>query len=146
MEFNLGEKYTVTVQKILSGGIIVSLESGETEFVHKSKISNEFINDIGDFVSVGDTYTAVVVEGKTKPTELSLREDNAITRKTSTVAPPPTKVFTGVKSESRSRESMTLEEMISKSTEDMQDKFKGRDKTTGARNKKSHRRNRKGGN
>ena len=41
---------------------------------------------------------------------------------------------------------MTLEEMISKSTEDMQDKFKGRDKTTGARNKKSHRRNRKGGN
>ena len=143
MEFTLGNKYTVSVQKIFNSGILVALENGETAFVHKSKISNEYINDINEFVAVGDTYTAVAIVGKNSPTELSLREDNNITHKEAKPATQP-KVFTGVKSESRKRTDLSLEDMISASTEAMQEKYKGRDRITGARNKKSHRKNRKG--
>lgn len=150
MEFNIGDKHSVTVQKILNGGIIVSLENGETEFIHKSKISNDFIVNIGDFVTIGDVYTASVIAGKNMPTELTLREDNHIEIKsqvTPTVNPPkPSRPVTkNTYTPTSSKSPATLEEMIANSTKVMQDKLKGRNKDNGARNKNRRMsRNRKG--
>lgn len=133
----LGEKYAVSIQKILSSGVIVELDGGETGFIHKSKISNEFIDSIENFVSVGDNYTATAVEGKDKPVELSLRLDNDIKRKADAVEVPAP-----IKPQRQNRKSqgdMSLEEMIAQSTASMREKFQGRDKITGARYKKSRR-------
>ena len=72
MQLKLGEKYSVTVQKILQYGIIVSMEDGSTEFIHISKISDKYVSDIADFVSVGDTYQALACVGKKQDVELTL--------------------------------------------------------------------------
>lgn len=143
MELHLGDTYTVTVSKILTGGIIVEFENGETEFIHKSKISNAFISDINDFVAIGESYTARVIEGKTKPIELTLREDNVISKKLQ-VSSEPVKPVSIVETAHAEGEEIgytnpTLEDMISKATSSMREKFQGRDKTTGARYKKSRR-------
>jgi len=137
LELKLNEKYAVSIQKILSSGVIVELDDGETGFIHKSKISNEFIDSVENFVSVGDNYTATAVEGKDKPVELSLRLDNDIKRKAdATEMPASTK---SQRQNRKSQSDMSLEEMIAQSTASMREKFQGRDKTTGARYKKSRR-------
>lgn len=140
MEFNVGDKHRVTVQKILNGGIIVSLDNGETEFIHKSKISNDFIVNIEDFVSIGDVYTASVIVGKNMPTELTLREDNRIGIKAQ--AKPHTNTSKSVNLATKStytpapnKSPATLEEMIANSTKVMQDKLRGRNKDNGARSR-----------
>lgn len=150
MEFNVGDKHKVTVQKILNGGIIVSLDNGETEFIHKSKISNDFIVNIEDFVSIGDVYTASVIVGKNMPTELTLREDNHIGIKAQ--AKPHTNTSKSVNLAAKgtytpapNKSPATLEEMIAKSTKVMQDKLRGRNKDNGARSRNRRvSRNRKG--
>lgn len=150
MEFNVGDKHRVTVQKILNGGIIVSLDNGETEFIHKSKISNDFIVNIEDFVSIGDVYTASVIVGKNMPTELTLREDNHIGIKAQ--AKPHTNTSKSVNLATKStytpapnKSPATLEEMIANSTKVMQDKLRGRNKDNGARSRNRRvSRNRKG--
>ena len=139
MEFQLGEQYPVVVQKILTGGIIVEFENGETEFIHKSKISNDFINDINEFVAVGEKYTATVVVGKNKPTELSLRDSNQIVRKPATESHKVVVQKQVYDKKSTTPKVVTLEDMISQSTSAMREKYQGRDKTTGARYKKSRR-------
>ena len=131
MEFNVGDKHRVTVQKILKRGIIVSLDNGETEFIHKSKISNDFIVNIEDFVSIGDVYTASVIVGKNMPTELTLREDNHIEIKAQ--AKPYTDTSKSVNTPAPNKSPVTLEEMIANSTKVMHDKLKGRNKDSGAR-------------
>ena len=150
MEFNVGDKHRVTVQKILNGGIVVSLDNGETEFIHKSKISNDFIVNIADFVSIGDVYTASVIVGKNMPTELTLREDNHIGIKAQ--AKPHTNTSKSVNLATKStytpapnKSPATLEEMIANSTKVMQDKLRGRNKDNGARSRNRRvSRNRKG--
>ena len=140
MEFNVGDKHRVTVQKILKRGIIVSLDNGETEFIHKSKISNDFIVNIEDFVSIGDVYTASVIVGKNMPTELTLREDNHIGIKAQ--AKPHTNTSKSVNLVTKStytpapnRSPATLEGMSANSTKVMQDKLRGRNKDNGARSR-----------
>ena len=150
MEFNVGDKHKVTVQKILNGGIIVSLDNGETEFIHKSKISNDFIVNIEDFVSIGDVYTASVIVGKNMPTELTLREDNHIGIKAQAKPHTNTSKLDNLATKSTytsapNKSPATLEEMIANSTKVMQDKLRGRNKDNGARSRNRRvSRNRKG--
>lgn len=150
MEFNVGDKHRVTVQKILNGGIVVSLDNGETEFIHKSKISNDFIVNIADFVSIGDVYTASVIVGKNMPTELTLRKDNHIGIKAQAKSHTNTSKSANFVTKSTytpapNKSPATLEEMIANSTKVMQDKLKGRNKDNGARSRNRRvSRNRKG--
>ena len=76
MDFQIGNKYKVKVVKIIKVGAIVELEDGTTELIHLSNVSNQYVSRIDDFISVGDTYEATCQEGKTKPTELTLRPLN----------------------------------------------------------------------
>lgn len=72
----LGSIYKVKVERIVKSGIIVKLEDGSTELIHVSKLSNDYVKNIEDFVSVGDVFDAKCVEGKQKDTELSLKHLN----------------------------------------------------------------------
>ena len=71
MKLQIGESYKVTVVKIMPFGAIVELEDGTQALVHISKIANCYIEDIGDFISVGREYTATAVASDIKPVELS---------------------------------------------------------------------------
>lgn len=72
----LGSIYKVKVERIVKSGIVVKLEDGSTELIHVSKLSNDYVKNIEDFVSVGDVFDAKCVEGKQKDTELSLKHLN----------------------------------------------------------------------
>lgn len=71
---NAGEKYQVTVESILPIGAVVRMPDDRTELIHISQIASCFVDSVENFVSVGETYEAEVVEGQgKKPIQLSLK-------------------------------------------------------------------------
>lgn len=76
MDLQLGNKYKVTVTRILQRGIVVQfLNTSDTEFIHISKLSTKFVSDISKLVQVGDCFEAVCVKSATR-LELSLKHLN----------------------------------------------------------------------
>lgn len=71
---NAGEKYQVKVESILPIGAVVRMPDNRTELIHISQIASCFVDSVENFVSVGETYEAEVVEGRgKKPIQLSLK-------------------------------------------------------------------------
>lgn len=71
---NAKEKYQVTVESILPIGAVVRMPDSSTELIHISQIASCFVDSVENFVSVGETYEAEVVEGQgKKPIQLSLK-------------------------------------------------------------------------
>ena len=71
---NAGEKYQVKVESILPIGAVVRMPDNRTELIHISQIASCFVDSVENFVSVGETYEAEVVEGQgKKPIQLSLK-------------------------------------------------------------------------
>lgn len=71
---NAGEKYQVKVESILPIGAVVRMPDNRTELIHISQIASCFVDSVENFVSVGETYEAEVVEGEgKKPIQLSLK-------------------------------------------------------------------------
>ena len=87
MELVVGEQYQVKVVRILPKGAVVRLADDTTEFVHISNISDQYVNDIHDFIEEGLTYQAMCVKGKVHDAELSLKWLQ-LTPKRSTSAEP----------------------------------------------------------
>lgn len=81
MELKIGQSYDVNVVKILGFGAIVALDDGSTELIHISNISNEYIADISDFIDLDHTYSAMCIQGKTKPAELSLKHLSLVSKR-----------------------------------------------------------------
>lgn len=76
MELKNNEKYEVTVVEVIpKTGAVVRMEDGTTQLIHISNISDEYVRDVNDYVSVGETLIARCQEGKRedRPLELSLR-------------------------------------------------------------------------
>ena len=76
MELKNSEKYEVTVVEVIpKTGAVVRMEDGTTQLIHISNISDEYVRDVNDYVSVGETLVARCQEGKKedRPLELSLR-------------------------------------------------------------------------
>lgn len=74
---NIGQEYGVTVLKILPAGIIVHLHGTDfTELIHISEISPDFVSNIAEYVTVGETYTAKAQVSKYGNKELSLKHLN----------------------------------------------------------------------
>lgn len=71
----LGQHYQVEVIEIVNVGCVVKMEDNSTQLIHLSKISNEFVKNISDFVAVGQTLDAECVQGF-KKLELSLKHLN----------------------------------------------------------------------
>ena len=71
----IGKQYPVSVIKLLDKGIIVELLGTKyTGFIHISKLSQSFVHDVTDVVSVGMELTAKCVDTGRGP-ELSLRNE-----------------------------------------------------------------------
>ena len=79
MDLILGQEYSIRVEKIISAGAIVRVlddNGGYTKLLHISNISPQFVKNIDDFISIGDTYIAKGVIGKSGSVELSLKHLN----------------------------------------------------------------------
>lgn len=73
MKLTVGETYEVEVVKILSYGAIVKMSDNSTQLLHISNISEKFVRDVGDFVSVGQKIKVDCIAGKVKPEEISIK-------------------------------------------------------------------------
>ena len=73
MKLTVGETYNVKIEKILSYGAIVKMEDDSTQLIHISNISDKFVKDVGDYVTVGDIIKADCIKGNVKPEELSIK-------------------------------------------------------------------------
>lgn len=74
MAIEVGEKLTGKVTGITNFGAFVDLGSGATGLVHISEISDGYVKDIHDVLSVGDEVTVKVMTIKDGKIGLSIRK------------------------------------------------------------------------
>lgn len=78
MELQLGQTYKVEVIKLIQYGCVVRMEDGSTELIHLSQISNQFVKNVEEFVSIGNVFEAQGVPGLKNPVQLSLKHLNLV--------------------------------------------------------------------
>lgn len=61
MEFEIGAILEGTVTGITKFGAFVSLGANKSGLVHISEISNAYVNDVSDFLSVGQKVTVKII-------------------------------------------------------------------------------------
>lgn len=74
MAVEIGSKVTGKVTGITNFGAFIDLGSGQSGLVHISEISNQYVKDIHDFLSVGDTVTVKVVSNQNGKIGLSIKQ------------------------------------------------------------------------
>ena len=62
MQIDIGSVYDGTVTGLTKFGAFVKLENGVSGMVHISEVSNEYVNDISEHLSEGDTVKVKVLE------------------------------------------------------------------------------------
>lgn len=73
MNLELGEAYIVTPIRFDTYGAIVELKDGSTSLLHVSQISENYVKDPSEYLSIGQEYVAKGVPGVgNKPVQLSL--------------------------------------------------------------------------
>ena len=73
MELEVGKILEGKVSGVTKFGAFVTLPDGETGMVHISEVAPTFVNEINDFVKVGDTVKVKVLSlGDGKKISLSL--------------------------------------------------------------------------
>lgn len=74
MTLEIGEAYVVTPIRFETYGAIVELEDGSTSLVHVSQISDSYVKDPSDYMSIGQQYVAKGIKGiGHKPVQLSVK-------------------------------------------------------------------------
>ncbi len=76
MSVAVGAKVTGKVTGITNFGAFVDLGAGQTGLVHISEVSNEYVKDIHDVLTVGDEVTVKVMSEKDGKIGLSIRKAN----------------------------------------------------------------------
>lgn len=74
MAVEIGSKVTGKVTGITNFGAFIDLGSGQSGLVHISEISNQYVKDIHDVLSVGDTVTVKVVSNQNGKIGLSIKQ------------------------------------------------------------------------
>ena len=148
MGLEIGKFVDVEVIRIIDKGAVVRLEDGHTELLHLSKVSNKFVRDINDYLSVGDRLKAEVVKGTYKETELSIKYlDLPPKKKDEVVNEKPSETFNKKKSYNQTKKEsfprMSLDDMIKQSNKQFDDKFRGKRELTkknknGRKNRRSY--------
>lgn len=139
MELEIGNTYNVKVSKIIKSGIIVEMPDESTEFIHLSNISDQYVNNISDFVSTGYIYTATCINGKSRPFELSLKPLNL---KPASLNKPTVKNHkyvneTTVRKNNNAKQPKSLDDMIANMNACYEDKMKAYNKNRYDRRKKN---------
>lgn len=135
MGLEIGKFVDVEVIRIIDKGAVVRLEDGHTELIHLSKVSNKFVRDINDYLSVGDRLKAEVVKGTYKETELSIKYLDLLPKKKDEVVnEKPSETFNKKKSYNQTKKEsfprMSLDDMIKQSNKQFDDKFRGKRELT----------------
>ena len=112
-QIEIGKAYPIQVVHIANKGIICKIVDDNpnvetTAFIHISKIANAFINDINEYVTVGDKFNAVGISTD-NGNELSLQHLNLKPK----TAAPKAEVYVKPK---------TLDEMIDSANSSFKDK------------------------
>lgn len=135
MGLEISKFVDVEVIRIIDKGAVVRLEDGHTELIHLSKVSNKFVRDINDYLSVGDRLKAEVVKGTYKETELSIKYLDLLPKKKDEVVnEKPSETFNKKKSYNQTKKEsfprMSLDDMIKQSNKQFDDKFRGKRELT----------------
>lgn len=146
MGLEIGKFVDAEVIRIIDKGAVVRLEDGHTELIHLSKISNKFVRDVNDYLSVGDRLKAEVVKGTYKEAELSIKYLDLSPKKKEELVNEkpvensnPKKSYNQVKKESFPQ--MSLDDMIKQSNKQFDDKFRGKREFT--KKNKNYRKNKR---
>ena len=72
-----GEKYAVTIKKLLPYGVIARLENGLEGMIHISELSNSYVQSITEVCNVGDKKEAIIIhiDKEARKISLSLRTE-----------------------------------------------------------------------
>lgn len=74
MRLYIGEKYVGTVTEIKPYGAVLKFEDESTQLLHISHFSDDFVQNIADFVNVGDQIEVYAIPGKIKSIELTIKQ------------------------------------------------------------------------
>lgn len=115
----VGNKYTVSVIKILDKGLIVRiLGTSETQLIHISKLSHEYIEDINTFAKLGDVFEALCINGFSKP-ELSIKALSKPKIQKKINSPKSSKLKVDLHQENH----LSIDDMIASAEATLKDKF-----------------------
>ena len=82
LEKRLGEVVTVEALSIKTYGVVCKVEgTTRTLLLHLSEIANAFISDIGDYVSVGDKFPALLIVNVKGQLGLSTKRIDSLKKK-----------------------------------------------------------------
>ena len=74
MNLELGEAYIITPIRFDTYGAIVELQDGSTSLLHVSQISDKYVKDPSEYLSIGHEYVAKAVQGVgDRPVQLSVK-------------------------------------------------------------------------
>ena len=74
MNLEFGEAYVITPIRFETYGAIVELQDGSTSLLHVSQISDKYVKDPSEYLSIGHEYVAKAVQGVgDRPVQLSVK-------------------------------------------------------------------------
>ncbi len=74
MRYKKGHKYLGTAIEIKPYGAILKMDDGTTSLLHISNVSDDYVSNVADFITIGQSYEVTAIPGKVRPVELTLRD------------------------------------------------------------------------
>lgn len=138
MGIEVGDIYECKVTGVTKFGAFVELPGGKTGMVHISEIAHTFVNEIKDYIKVGQTVKVKVLPSDNGKIALSIKqatpkEDNKPPRqrKAKSPAPPVTGPGDFVWQSSQKPNSGSFEDMMSKFKQTSEDKMSDLKRSSG---------------
>lgn len=69
----IGDTLTVKVVKIINSGAIVEFDRKDSAFLHVSEISNKYVKQVGDILSIGQKIQIEIIGKKDGKTFVSMK-------------------------------------------------------------------------
>lgn len=91
MDIQVGSLLEGKVTSITNFGAFVALEGGKSGLVHISEVANTFVNDVHDFLQVGQSVTVKVLSAENGKINLSIKR--ALPQAAPAPKAPPAKPF-----------------------------------------------------
>ncbi|MGN0489181.1 MAG: S1 RNA-binding domain-containing protein [Ruminococcus sp.] len=138
MGIEVGDIYECKVTGVTKFGAFVELPGGKTGMVHISEIAHTFVNEIKDYIKVGQTVKVKVLPSDNGKIALSIKqatpkEDNKPPRqrKSKSPAPPVTGPGDFVWQSSQKPNSGSFEDMMSRFKQTSEDKMSDLKRSSG---------------
>lgn len=74
MNLVIGNKYKCKAVEIREYGAIMEMEDGSTQLLHISNISDKFVRNVSDYITVGESYEVTAIQGRVRDVEITMRD------------------------------------------------------------------------